>query len=248
MNLKFKILHELDGEVITSPLKSWWRNNRGDSQKISHELYFQLLKEGWQTEVIGKEVILINPNLDKLESTLNQKIDTNNLPELDLLVSNPIIDFSSDDVSNSFLNFKNSYNQLKKLGLLRNQKDLTGQFGEWVASKLYNAKISENGINKDWDLKDNDGIYYQVKSHAKSPTTTARWSQVDYAAEAKIDFVIIVIFDQNYKLNQLFKVPFKEVLKQRTDKFILNWSRISAFKEKKIVELLHQHNLEFLLS
>lgn len=149
--------------------------------------------------------------MDKLESTLNQKIDTNNLPELDLLVSNPIIDFSSDDVSNSFLNFKNSYNQLKKLGLLRNQKDLTGQFGEWVASKLYNAKISENGINKDWDLKDNDGIYYQVKSHAKSPTTTARWSQVDYAAEAKIDFVIIVIFDQNYKLNQLFKVPFKEV-------------------------------------
>ena len=120
--------------------------------------------------------------------------------------------------------------------------------GEWVASILFNAQISENGINKDWDLKDRDGIFYQVKSHAKSPKTTARWSPVDYTVDSKIDFLVIVIFDQNYRLNELYKVPFKEVLKKRTDKFVLNWSVIIDFKEKNLVEFLRQNNLDFLLT
>jgi hypothetical protein len=248
MSLKFKILHELNGDVITSPLKGWWRNNRGESQKISHEMYFHLLKEGWQTEVIGNEVILYEPNSLNGEPSFIRQAETKDLYESDLVVSDKVIEFNNDDFSIAFLNFKNSYNQLKKLGLLRNQKDVTGQLGEWVASKLFNAQISENGINKDWDLKDQNGILYQVKSHAKSPTTPARWSKVDYSVDAKIDFLVIVIFDQNYRLNELYKVPFKEVLKKRTNKFVLNWSVIIDFKEKNLVEFLRQNNLDFLLT
>ena len=248
MSLKFKILHELNGDVITSPLKGWWRSNRGESQKISHEMYFHLLKEGWQTEVIGNEVILYEPSSLNGEPSFILQAETKDLYESDLVVSDKVIEFNSDEVSIAFLNFKNSYNQLKKLGLLRNQKDITGQLGEWVASILFNAQISENGINKDWDLKDRDGIFYQVKSHAKSPKTTARWSPVDYTVDAKIDFLVIVIFDQNYRLNELYKVPFKEVLKKRTDKFVLNWSVIIDFKEKNLVEFLRQNNLDFLLT
>jgi hypothetical protein len=140
---------------------------------------------------------------------------------------------------------------LKEFGLLRNQKDITGQLGEWLASEILSAKISSNGIEKDWDLCKEEGgkpVYYQVKAHAKSDSTNARWTRFEYSSNAQIDYLIVVVFSQDYALREFYKVPFQEAIELRTDGFVLNWSKISTSNEiENCKEVLIEKNLEFIL-
>jgi hypothetical protein len=129
---------------------------------------------------------------------------------------------------------------------LRNQKDITGQLGEWVASVLFDASIATSGINPFWDLVDALGNKYQVKSHAKALTTNARWSRIEYPANAPINFIVIVVFDPSYKLQELYKIPFQEALNRRTAGYVLNWSRVTQFRLGNLEEWMSQNGLEFL--
>jgi len=72
-------------------------------------------------------------------------------------------------------NYFRALSVLKGYGLIPNQKDFTGQLGEWFVSEVYGGTRSTNGIEKDWDVKIGDKLV-QVKTHAKAETTTARFS------------------------------------------------------------------------
>jgi hypothetical protein len=246
MGKKFSVIHLNNYEVIKTPLKKWWKLNRGTTSDITHKLYFNLLSDGWKSEMCGNEVLLFSPEVENTESVEINKayiITDSQVDETNVTIQK-MNDF--ERIEDIFSDFIKTYNKLKENGVLRNQKDITGQLGEWVASKIYEAKISNNGINKDWDLKDADGKLYQVKSHAKSSSTSAKWSKVDYSSDAKIDYIVIVVFDQNYVLNDIYRVPFTEAVNKRTYNLILNWSQISDFKEPNLDAILEKHNISFL--
>ena len=247
MNKSFFVIDLIDENADKTKLKKWWEVNRGKSSKGSHALYFELLSAGWKSEVSKNEVWLISPSaqngasIDNASSDIDyHAVDTNVAAERQLTDVNPEV------LSSSFTTFIEAYNQLKNHGLLRNQKDITGQLGEWVASILLDAQIAENGINKDWDLKDDTGKNYQVKSHAKAPTTSARWSYIRYPDEAPIDFIIIVVFSENYQLQEFYQIPFKEAIKKRSGDSILNWSKVAEYKIKNLSHELTRKNLVFL--
>ena len=246
MRKKYFVISLQDGNAIKTGLKEWWRRNVGQTSETSHELYFSLLTDGWKSEVIGNEVLLISPE------AYNGEVEEDRLPVQDEQNGDVQISVSINNtdgfslVSEIFSRFINSYNELKEYRVLRNQKDITGQLGEWVASVLYNAGIAANGINQFWDLEDAQGIKYQVKSHAKAPTTTARWSKIDYPEGAPINFIIIVVFDPNYRLQELYKVPFHEVIRLRTGSFILNWSQVNQFKVGNLSAFLMENGLGFI--
>lgn len=174
MRKKFFVISLQDGNAIKTRLKEWWRSNVGPTSKISHELYFCLLSDGWKSAVVGNEVLLISPDANSGEVE-EQRLTIHDEQNEDVQIPvaiNQTHGFQA--VSEIFSRFIDSYNGLKEHHVLRNQKDITGQLGEWVASVLYNASIAANGINQAWDLVDALWIKYQVKSHAKSPTTAAR--------------------------------------------------------------------------
>ena len=246
MGNKFFVIWLNDNLVVKTPLKKWWCTNRGQSSAITHQLYFKLLADGWKSEVHGNEVLLFSADVQNGEvddSNSLKKPNANQL-EISTISFNKLED--AEKISKCFSDFIKAYNRLKENGILRNQKDITGQLGEWVASKVYDAKISENGINRDWDLEDAEGKHYQVKSHAKSETTSAKWTRVNYSPTAKIDFIIIVVFDQNYVLNYLYKVPFKIALCITKDKFTLNWSQIHKFKVQNLSAILKEKEIGFM--
>jgi hypothetical protein len=115
----------------------------------------------------------------------------------------------------AILQYLNALRNLKDLKIIKNQKDFTSQLGEWLIAELYNGEIAINGKQKDWDIKKNDK-HYQVKSHAKSKTTTRSNTDFKYNDNADIDFFIIVIFSDAYKLIDIYEIPFRDALTLKT--------------------------------
>ena len=246
MRKKFFVVTLENGNAVKSPLKNWWRNNFGPTNAISHELYFSLLSGGWKSEVVGNEVILISPQAMNGETDDSPKLIEEELSVRSQVPEPELGEHDFNALAAVFSGFIDSYNRMKEQGILRNQKDITGQLGEWVASRLFDAEIAANGINAFWDLEDPEGKKYQVKSHAKALTTSAAWSKIEYAADAPIDFIIIVVFDSSYKLLELYKIPFLEALNHRTAGYVLNWSRLNQFRLENLNNLLQQKNLGFI--
>ena len=138
-------------------------------------------------------------------------------------------------IKTSINNYFSALEKLKELKIILNSKDFTGQIGEWLASIVYNGIRSENGIQKDWDMI-SDGKYYQVKSSAKSKTTTARWSKIEYNDSAKIDFLIIIVFSEKYELLEFYEIPWenakpkiKTTGKKKMESSI-SWSDVTDYK------------------
>jgi hypothetical protein len=239
MNKKFFVITINEGNAVKIELKKWWRLNVGPTNKITHALYFSLLADGWKSEFVSNEILLISPEAyNGVEEEVVEQIENNQ----NVNFSNRSLEL----MSGLFTSFIESYNSLKEVGILRNQKDITGQLGEWVASVIFDANIAINGINQFWDLENEEGIKFQVKSHAKSLTTNARWTPIEYSTDAIINYIVIVVFDPNYKLRELYKIPFNEALDRRTDRNILNWSQVVHFKIENLSRLLSQKGLDFI--
>jgi hypothetical protein len=151
------------------------------------------------------------------------------------------------EIKDTLSNFFSALEKLKELGIILNAKDFTGQIGEWIASIVYDGNRSQNGIQRDWDFISNEK-FYQVKSSAKSKSTTVKYSKVDYRDDAKIDFLIIIVFSENYELNSFYEIPW-EIAKKKiktTGKKVLenkiNWSDVAEFK-KNLEELKQKHEI-----
>ncbi len=132
----------------------------------------------------------------------------------------------------AFENYFNALNTLKNLGVTQNKKDFTSQIGEWLVETLYDGKRAESGIQKYWDIDTSIGKI-QVKTHAKSNKTTARWSALKYDMDSDIDFVIIIVFSEDYKLNEFYKIPWTnclDLIRRNKDRDVLMWNHLNDYK------------------
>jgi hypothetical protein len=127
----------------------------------------------------------------------------------------------------AILDYLNALKKLKTLKIINNKRDFTSQLGEWLIAELYSGKIASNGKQKDWDLQINDK-FIQVKSHSKATTTKRRETDFVYNDNAKVDFFIIIIFDENYKLENIYKIPWQEAcrIKSKTKNPVIRWKDV----------------------
>lgn len=128
--------------------------------------------------------------------------------------------------------FLTSLKELKRLGLTTNRKDFTSQIGEWLVSEIFEGRLADSAIQQYWDIKFADK-YIQVKTHSKSATTTARWSEIKYDENAPIDELIIIVFTPDYKLKEFYKTPWSEVLKlirKQKHRDVIQWDDLIKYK------------------
>jgi len=131
--------------------------------------------------------------------------------------------------------FFKSLKILRDEKVLINKKDFTCQIGEWLVEMLFEGKRATSGIQKGWDVIV-DGRHIQVKAHAKAEGNKNRWSAVEKESTERIDELIIVVFSFDYKLKELFRIPWKHaypLIKLRGKKNPrneINWSSIKEFK------------------
>jgi len=142
-----------------------------------------------------------------------------------------------------FFYFK-SLNRLKELGVAKNKKDFTSQLGEWLIETIYDGKRAESGIQKYWDIKVGDELI-QVKTHAKAAKTSARWSAVKFDIDSPTTSIVIIVFSEDYKLNEFYKVPWKDcinLIRRNKDRDVLMWDHLKEFR----IELSQLPNQEFI--
>lgn len=134
----------------------------------------------------------------------------------------------------ALIEYFDAYERLKKLGIIRNQKEFTSQLGEWLVEVLYQGKRARSGIQKDFDVEtENDFI--QVKTHAKANTTSARYSRLKLDIDSLATRVVIVVFSQEYKLMELYDMKKKDCLNLiRNEKqgSVLYWNDLKAHSVK----------------
>lgn len=150
-----------------------------------------------------------------------------------------------NNIVSAFEKYFESLDELKKLGVIKNQKDFTSQLGEWVASVIYKGKLAQSGKQKDWDLQVGEE-FYQIKTHAKSSTTKRKDTDFKYVEESIINYLIIIVFDENYKIEKIFKVPFKEACKlvDRTKKeLVIKWSLLERDFSENLVDIYVQNEI-----
>ena len=133
-----------------------------------------------------------------------------------------------EDRKQAFIDYLRALKRLKELGIINNKKDFTSQLGEWLVSELYQGKLAVSGKQKDWDLQIGEKNI-QVKTHSKSKTTSRSNTDFKYSDDADIDILIIIVFDEEYKLKNIFEIPWEtaKILKSKNTKdVVIRWKEI----------------------
>ena len=135
---------------------------------------------------------------------------------------------SKNEIGQAFADYFKALKKLRDLKILKNKRDFTSQLGEWIVSEMYGADFSSNGKQKDWDLKFGEKRI-QVKTHSKANTSKRSNTDFKYRDDAVIDIFVIVIFDEDYKLKNIYEIPWRiaqELKSQNTRDIVIRWSEI----------------------
>lgn len=127
-----------------------------------------------------------------------------------------------------------SLGHLSRLGVLTTKHSLTSQLGEFLVANLFDGELALNSTQKHWDVKIGDDKFIQVKTHAKSNSNKNRWTELKYSEDAVITELIIVVFTEDYKLKEFYKVPWNEAFAISVNKSrrIISWNKLNDYKQK----------------
>lgn len=115
------------------------------------------------------------------------------------------------EIQELITNYIKSRDALKEAGILRTDRNLQGDYAEWIVAKKLNLTLSESTIQKGYDAVDSDGKTYQVKSrmvYATDQQTSFDFTSLDH----KFDYLIAVFFSKDLDVIKIIKVPYEAVL------------------------------------
>jgi uncharacterized protein YqgQ len=118
---------------------------------------------------------------------------------------------SNSEIQKLVTNYIKSRDALKAAGILRTDRNLQGDYAEWIVAKKLNLTLSESTIQKGYDATDDEGKTYQVKSrmvYSVDQQTSFDFQSLDH----KFDFLIAVFFNKDLDLIKIIKVPYEAVL------------------------------------
>lgn len=104
-----------------------------------------------------------------------------------------------------------SRQDLKELGILRTDRNLQGDYAEWLVAEKLKIKLSESTIEKGIDGTDNSGNTYQIKSRMVEKATDNTSFDIQNIS-FPFSFLICVFFSKNLQVLKILKIPYKTVL------------------------------------
>ena len=103
------------------------------------------------------------------------------------------------------------HSSLKKLGVLRTNKSVISDYGEWVASKFLNLELAENNVQAGYDAVDVKGKKYQIKARTSDKGEPAyHFRKIE---PKEFNFAVFVDFTPQLELKMLAIVPYDTVKK-----------------------------------
>lgn len=99
---------------------------------------------------------------------------------------------------------------LTKLGILRSERNLQGDYAEWLVAELLRLRLTPSTIQKGFDATDKEGQTYQIKSRiVKSLDQNTSFDFADIAVS--FNYLVCVFFSPKLELLGVARVPYKAV-------------------------------------
>jgi len=103
--------------------------------------------------------------------------------------------------------------ELRRREVVRTSNSPTGDYAELLACKKFNLKPAPNST-KSYDATDNKGKRYQIKSRRlTAENETQLLGVIRYLETAKFNFLIVVIFNEDFSVKNYYKMSKKIVMK-----------------------------------
>ena len=119
---------------------------------------------------------------------------------------------------------------LTKLGILRSERNLQGDYAEWLVSESFGLQLEPNTVQKGYDATDREGHTYQIKSRIVK--TLQQSTAFNFARdETRFDYLIGVFFSPSFHVLGVVRVPYQAVRElgvQNANKFRFRWNRKTA--------------------
>lgn len=116
---------------------------------------------------------------------------------------------------------------LQQLGILRSERNLQGDYAEWLAKELLSLELASNSIQKGYDAKDSNGRLYQIKS--RTVGTLEQNTSFDMRSiDEPFDYLVCVFLSQEFDLMAVIKVPYQvvhELGNQTKTTFRFRWNK-----------------------
>ncbi len=107
-------------------------------------------------------------------------------------------------------------NELKRRKVVRTKNNPVGDYTEWLVSKALNLKLANNSA-AGYDGIDENGIKYQIKGRRITPENKSRQlSAIRKLNEKDFDYLVGVVFDENYSVIDAVVVPHDVVVEYST--------------------------------
>ncbi len=130
---------------------------------------------------------------------------------------------------------------LKELKILRTERNLQGDYAEWIVAELLNLKIAENTVQKGYDAVDKEGHTYQIKSRiviGLTKNTSFDMPDINH----RFDFLIGVFFSHSLEVLQVIRVPYEvvaEMCNENRDNFRFRWNK-TTMVDPRVERLLKE--------
>ena len=128
---------------------------------------------------------------------------------------------------------------LARLGILRSERSLQGDYAEWLVAELLGLQLAPSGVQKGYDAIGSDGAKYQIKSRVVASLTAT--TSFDFRTlESDFDHLIGVFFSPLLDVLGIIKAPYATVadhVSTNTNSVRFRWNRTTE-RDPRIEKLL----------
>ena len=117
---------------------------------------------------------------------------------------------SFERATKAFRAYRAARDELIALGVIRSERSVAGDYGEWLAAQMLDLELATNGVQAGYDAKDSDGKTYQVKTRtvADINAATSFDMKLDYHA---FDYLLGVLVSPECELLGVVRVGTSDV-------------------------------------
>ncbi len=120
---------------------------------------------------------------------------------------------------------------MKRLGTLRSERNLQGDYAEWLAARMLGLRLAPSSVQRDYDGTDSEGRTYQVKSRIVQRLDRDTTSFDFRRGELSFHYLLCVFFSPTLELMGMVRIPCDAVrsLCSRTQSDLrFRWNKRSA--------------------
>ena len=134
--------------------------------------------------------------------------------------------------------------ELKSRGVVRSKNQPIADYAEGLACRKLNLKLVDTKNNPGYDAIGVDSQRYQIKSRQPTPENTSTQTSFIYKLDSKrFDFIIGILFNEDYSVKLALKIPYDVVKKyakyKKTNNAHVIFLQGELLKEVDVFDITH---------